>query len=164
MRTVAWSWSCSKPEHAAAAHHSLQSALKGLRVGDAYNRHALTLSREERVNTVADYILTSYQPDFAVLEDGRPVGIITRNEVLQALARGAGHLNVATAMRPVELRVDVALPLDEVRQVMAERTVRVAAVFDGVDYRGLVSLEDLAEAYPLAALRRREVTPESSPA
>lgn len=142
----------------------VQSALKGLRVGDAYNRHALTLSREERVSTVADYILTSYQPDFAVLEDGQPVGIITRNEVLQALARGAGHVNVAAVMRPVELRFDVALPLDEARQVMAERTVRVAAVFDGEAYRGLMSLEDLAEAYPLAALRRRGVTSESSPA
>lgn len=142
----------------------VQSALKGLKVGDAYNRHALTLSRDERVSTVADYILTSYQSDFAVLEDGQPIGIITGNEVLQVLARGEGNANVAAVMRPVELRFDVAQPLAEVRQVMAERAVRVAAVFDGEAYRGLVSLEDLAEAYPLAALRRGNGPPESSPA
>jgi CBS domain-containing protein len=142
----------------------LQSALKGLRVGDAYNRHALTLRPEERVSIAADYILTSYQPDFAVLEEGKPVGIITRTEVLQALARGESSLSVAAVMQPVELRVDVALPLDAVRQLMVERTVRVAAVFDGVDYRGLVSLDDLAEASPLAALRRRDALPQGGPA
>lgn len=142
----------------------MQSALKGLQLGEAYNRHAITLSRNERVNTVADYILTSYQPDFAVLEDGQPVGIITRNEVLQALKQGEGNVNVAAVMRPVELRCDVALPLDEVRQFMVDHNVRVAAVFDGLEYRGLVSLEDLAEAYPLAALRRREALPQGDPA
>ena len=73
-------------------------------------------------------------------------------------------MNVAAVMRPVELRCDVGLPLDEVRQFMVDRNVRVAAVFDGLEYRGLVSLEDLAEAYPLAALRRREALPQGGPA
>ncbi|MDZ4718580.1 MAG: site-2 protease family protein, partial [Roseiflexaceae bacterium] len=34
------------------------------RVGDAYNRYALTLEIGDRVSKVVDYILTSYQPDF----------------------------------------------------------------------------------------------------
>ena len=34
--------------------------------------HALTLSPGDRVSTVVDYILTSYQPDFAVLLGDRP--------------------------------------------------------------------------------------------
>lgn len=141
----------------------VQAALRGLRVGDAFNRHALALRPEDRVSTVADYILTSYQPDFAVLEHGQPVGIVTRAEVLQALARGEAGRTVTAVMKPVELRVDVALPLDEVRQLMGDRNLRVAAVFDGVEYCGLVSLEDLAEAYPLAALRR-EALPQGGPA
>jgi Zn-dependent protease len=142
----------------------VQSALQGLRAGDAYNRHALTLHPGERVSGAADYILTSYQPDFAVLEDGQPVGIITRAEVLQALSRDEAGRTVTAVMKPVELRIDVMLPLDEVRQLMSDHNVRVAAVFDGAEYRGLVSLEDLAKAYPLAALRRREALPQGGTA
>ncbi len=99
-----------------------------------------------------------------MLEDGQPVGIITRAEVVQALSRNEAACTVTAVMKPVELRIDVTLPLDEVRQLMSDHNVRVAAVFDGAEYRGLVRLEDLAEAYPLAALRRREALPEGGTA
>lgn len=116
------------------------------------------------MSTAADYILTSYQPDFAVLEDGRLVGIVTREEVLHALARGNADLSVAAVMRRVELRVETELELDEVRQRMGDLNTRVAAVYAGEEYRGLISIEDIAEAYPLAALRRRQALPQGGPA
>lgn len=49
------------------AEEQARSVLSTLRVGDAYNKHALTLCPGDRVSRVVDYILTSYQPDFAVL-------------------------------------------------------------------------------------------------
>ncbi len=43
-----------------------KTVLTTLKIGDAYNKHALTLQIGDRVSKVVDYILTSYQPDFAV--------------------------------------------------------------------------------------------------
>jgi Zn-dependent protease len=63
-----------------------KAVLNTLRVGDAYNKHALTLVPGDRVSRVVDYLLTSYQPDFAVLHGGRLLGIVTRDDVLRALA------------------------------------------------------------------------------
>lgn len=143
-------------------HVQVQSALKGLRAGDAYNRHALTLRPEDRVSTVADYILTSYQPDFAVLEGERPVGIVTRDEVVRVLAGPAGDAAVSAVMHPVVVRVEADLPLDEVQRRLVEANTRLAAVFEGETYQGLVSLEDLAEAYPLVALRNRQPLPQGA--
>lgn len=134
----------------------LQSAIKGLRAGDAFNRHALTLRPGDRLGSAADLIVTSYQPDFAVLDEGRLVGIANREELLAALTRGEAGLTVADLMRRVELRVEADMPLEELAQRMSDQNTRVAAIYAGEEYRGLISVEDIARAYPLAAMRRRE--------
>jgi len=64
-----------------------KTVLTTLRVGDAYNKHALTLVPADRISRVVDYILTSYQPDFAVVLGGNLLGVVTRDDVLKALAQ-----------------------------------------------------------------------------
>jgi Zn-dependent protease/predicted transcriptional regulator len=132
-----------------------RSVLTTLKVGDAYNKHALTLDANDRINKVVDYILTSYQPDFAVIYGGQPIGIVTRNDVMKALAEGQGDYYINGIMQRDIVRVDQGASLDAVRNVMAERNVRVVAVYDGEQYLGLVSLEDIGEAYALATHMRR---------
>ncbi len=126
------------------------------RVGDAYNRYALTLEIGDRVSKVVDYILTSYQPDFAVVQGSKLLGIVTRDDVLQALASDPRDLFVTGVMRREFLRVAPSLTLDEVREQMAEQKARVAAVYDGEAYLGLVSAEDIAEALAVLAFQQRQ--------
>lgn len=129
--------------------------LAQLRAGDVYNRGAITLQIGDRVGDVARHILSSYQPDFAVLHGAAPIGIVTRQEVIGALAAGKEDAYVTTVMRRDVVRVDVAASLDVVRQVMGAQGVRVVAVFEGEEYRGLLSLDDIAEAYPIGRLLRQ---------
>ncbi|MFO7168300.1 MAG: site-2 protease family protein [Chloroflexota bacterium] len=138
------------------AEGQANTMLATLRVGDAYNRHALTLSISDRVSKVVSYILTSYQPDFAVMQGGRPVGIVTRDDVLRALATGAGDAYVTQIMQREIVRVDAEETLDRVREHMAERGVRIVAVYSGDTYLGLVSLEDMAEAYAVLTFLERQ--------
>lgn len=125
------------------------------RVGDAYNRHALALEIGDRVSKVVDYILTSYQPDFAVLQGSRLLGIVTREEVLRSLATDPLDGYVTGIMQREIVRVAPSQTLDEVRTVMSEKGVRVVAVFDGDVYMGLVSAEDLSEALAVLAFQQR---------
>ena len=128
------------------AEEQARTVLATRRVGDAYNKHALTLREEDRVGTVVDHLLTSYQPDFAVLRGGQLVAVVTRHDVLRALSRRGGDLSVGEVMGGWFVKVPADLTLDEVGELLRERQTRVAAVYDGEAFLGLVSGEDIAEA------------------
>jgi Zn-dependent protease/predicted transcriptional regulator len=124
-----------------------------LRVGDAYNKHAITLAPGDTVGGVVDYILTSYQPDFAVLQGSTFLGVVTREDVLKSLATEMHDAYVTGVMKRDVPHVEADTPLDAVRRLLAEKGERVAAVTRGGTYLGLVSLEDIAEALLVVAFR-----------
>jgi Zn-dependent protease/predicted transcriptional regulator len=140
------------------AEEQARHVLGTLKVGDAYNKYAITLAPGDRVSRVVDYILTSYQPDFAVMQGSTLLGIVTRADVLQALSKDLDDPYVAGIMKRDVLRVDASLYLDEVRRQLAEKGERVAAVYRGETYLGLVSREDIAEALLVVAFREGQET------
>ena len=144
---------------AEGAEGHTRAALATLCVGDAYNRHAVRLAPTDRVSKVVDYLLTSYQPDFAVVDGQALVGIVTREDVLRSLDAQPEDVPVSQIMRRNVVRVEAAASLDDVRRTMSEKSSRVAAVYDGADFLGLVSLEDIGEALAiLTFLQRRQAT------
>jgi Zn-dependent protease/predicted transcriptional regulator len=133
------------------AAEEARGVLSNLRLGDAYNKHALVLSPGDRVSKVVDYLLTSYQPDFAVLHGGELLGVVTRNVVLRALADDPTDAYVAGLMDRHYLRLEARQSLAEAQELMAEQSRTVAAVFAGDRYLGLINLDDLREALQIAA-------------
>ncbi len=133
-----------------------KTVLNTLRVGDAYNKHALNLQVGDRVSTVVDYILTSYQPDFAVMQGSNIIGVVTRNDVLRTLATDGADRYVTEIMQRDFLRVESHRSLDEVREILMENGAQLAAVFDGSRYLGLVSLDDIGEAFTVLTFIRRQ--------
>ena len=133
-----------------------KTILTTLRVGDAYNRNALTLAVGDRVSKVVDFLLTSYQPDFAVMQGSNLIGIITRSDVLQSLATSTVDLFVTEVMERDMLKVDAAKTLQEVRELMTQQSKRVAAVYNGNAYLGLISAEDISEAFAVLAFQARQ--------
>ncbi len=133
-----------------------KTVLNTLRVGDAYNKHALALVVGDRVSRAVDYILTSYQPDFAVLQGSNLIGIVTRDDVLRALATHTGDTFVTEIMVREFLKMEASKSLDETRRAMAERGTRIAAVYDGTNYLGLISMEDIVEAFTVQSFVERQ--------
>jgi predicted transcriptional regulator len=107
------------------------------------------LSPNDRAGRVVQYILSSYQPDFAVMNGHDILGIVTREDVIRSLAQHAGDVPVTQLMHPAAVRAQAEQTLDEVRQAMSNNQTRFAAVYDGDRYLGLVSAEDIAEAFAL---------------
>jgi predicted transcriptional regulator len=129
--------------------------LSTLKVGDVFNRNAITLVPRDPVTRVIDHILTSYQPDFAVIEGNKLVGVVTRKRVLDALSKDPNASDVSAIMDPAVPRVDASQALDEVHDRMTADNLPVVAVYQDRDYLGLVSLEDLAEAKLVAGYVQR---------
>jgi Zn-dependent protease len=136
------------------AAEEARGLLSTLRLRDAYNKHALTLQAGDRVSRVVDYLLTSYQPDFAVIHGGQLLGVVTRAAVLQALVANPGDGYVTGVMNRNVQRLDAGLSLAEAQEQMAEAGVAVAAVYDDERFLGLVNLDDLREALQIAAFLR----------
>ena len=132
-----------------------KSVLSTLKVGDVFNRNAITLVPKDPVTRVIDHILTSYQPDFAVIEGNQLVGVVTRKRVLDALAKDPNASEVSAIMDPAVPKIDASLALDDVHERMTRENLPVIAVYQGRDYLGLVSLEDLAEAKLVAGYVQR---------
>jgi Zn-dependent protease len=145
-------------QEAAVATPNATSVLKTMRVGDAYNKHALQLQIGDRVSKVVDYILTSYQPDFAVMQGSNVLGVITRDDVLRNLAVDPSDRYVTEIMQRNLLRIDANKSLDETRQLMAEAGARVAGVFDGAQFLGLVNIDDISEAFAVLTFVQRQQT------
>jgi Zn-dependent protease/predicted transcriptional regulator len=116
------------------------------RVGDAYNKNAITLAPGTQVSQVVDHILTSYQPDFAVMQGTKLLGVVSRDDILRSLATELSDSYVTGIMHRDVLTVDAGLTLEDVREQMTSTGQRLAAVYRGDAYLGLVSREDLAEA------------------
>ncbi len=135
------------------AEEQARVVLHTLRVGDAYNKYAITLAPGDTIGRVVDYLLTSYQPDFAVVQGGTLLGVVTRADVLKSLASQTHDEYVAGVMKRDVPRVDADAPLDEVRRSLEEKGERVAAVCRGETYLGLVSRDDIAEALLVVTFR-----------
>jgi Zn-dependent protease len=133
-----------------------EPVLSNVSARDAYNKHALTLQVGDRVSKVVDYMLTSYQAEFAVLQGNNLLGVVTRDDVLRTLAMNTGDRYATEIMQRNVLRVEAANSLDAVRQAMAEKNARLAAVFENGLYLGLVSAEDIREAYVVSAMVQRQ--------
>jgi len=133
-----------------------KTVLTTQKVGDAYNRHALTLQIGDRVSKVVDYILTSYQPDFAVMQGSNLIGIVRREDVLRSLALQTNDAFVTEIMQRDFQRIDAGKSLDEVREFMSEQAVRIVAVFSGNQYLGLISSDDLNEAFAVLTFAERQ--------
>lgn len=158
---------------ATRADERVRTVLTGWRAGDAYNRRAVVLAASDTVGRVADYLLTGYQPDFAVMDGRVLVGVVTREQVLRALVDGRSGEPVRRIVREDYPLVHADTPLDEVRRRLVEAECRVAGVYDGGGFLGLVSLDDIAEAHAVltsmghpaaaAAAAARAAAPESGP-
>jgi Zn-dependent protease/predicted transcriptional regulator len=133
-----------------------KTVLSTQKLADVYNKNALTLVIGDRVSKAVDYILTSYQPDFAVMQGNKILGIVSRDDVLRALASNTEDLYAQQIMQRDVLKLDANLTLAEARTQMTEKGHRVAAVFQGDAYLGLISLEDIAEAFMVLVFWERQ--------
>lgn len=143
---------------AADARHVLST----LRLSDAYNRHALVLVPSDRLSRVVHHLLTSYQPDFAVVEGGRLAGVVTREQALAQLSSRTDDPPVAEWMTRRVPELDATLSLEEAQARLADAELGCGAVVADGRYLGLVSVQDLAEALAIAAAMGEVVRREPS--
>jgi Zn-dependent protease/CBS domain-containing protein len=76
----------------------MKSTLGGIPVSEAMLRDFYTLTPKDSLGRAVELILAGSQHDFPVVEDGRTVGILSRNSLMAALAKHGAQADVNSAM------------------------------------------------------------------
>ena len=125
--------------------------LRKARVAQALTNSAVALSPEATVGQVASLMMSSRQSDFPVLDptSGQLLGVATSHNVARAMEQGRWRSGVVDIMQQARNVPTIALnaSLDELQEKLVQTSSRVAAVYDGLYFRGLISLEDVYRVF-----------------
>ncbi|MBO9371632.1 MAG: site-2 protease family protein [Chloroflexi bacterium] len=130
----------------------MKTALAGLRVRQAYSHSPRVVHPEEPLGHAVDLMLEGFQSDFPVCDEGRLVGVLTRTGVLQGLKEYGPQVPIRDVM---QRRFLIASPEDDlfdVQQRMSEVGAEVVPVVDAGTFLGLLTRQDLEEAYRLVTV------------
>lgn len=134
----------------------MQSALEGLRVRHGMMTRFRTLSAQDPLRKAVEELLAGSQQDFPVLENGQPVGILRRNDLVKALSEGRGDAQVGEVMCGACETVDESLELKRAVESMQTRQCASVPVVAGGELVGLLTLENISEMLMVnAALENR---------
>lgn len=144
-------WMGAQQESAAAG---LKRALSGVPVGSAMVTSFRVLAPSDRLSSVAALIVEGFQHDFPVVDGTRLVGVLTRSDVVRALAGAGPEGSVASAMHREVL---TAHPGDMLETVLANRQLPEApvVVVKGDDVVGIVTAENIGEFILMQGSRQR---------
>jgi Zn-dependent protease/predicted transcriptional regulator len=123
----------------------MRTALEGIPVSRAMVRDYRVLSPEDSLKVATGHVLSGFQQDFPVLEGCRLVGVLTRSNLLTALAKHGEETPVAEVM---QRDFDTADPTEMLSSVVArlqEHECHSLPVLKGEQVIGLVTLENVGE-------------------
>jgi CBS domain containing-hemolysin-like protein len=125
--------------------------LRNVRVEQTMPRNTVTLSPHATVGQAASLAMSGHRPDFAVVDaySHQLLGVVHSSEVARAMERGQWHQPMTEIMQPVQNVPTVTLntTLAEVQDRLAAASSRIAAVYDGPLFQGLISLDDVYRAF-----------------
>jgi stage IV sporulation protein FB len=129
------------------AEATLRSATRGLTAEDAMETRFEALPTDADVSAAAEALLRTPQQDFPILDgQGRLMGLLTRDAIIQALHSGGPGTPVADAMRDIP-RLPRRTPLDTAMKALQEAPA--VAVEDGGRLAGLLTPANIADLVAL---------------
>ncbi|RMF43607.1 MAG: CBS domain-containing protein [Planctomycetota bacterium] len=136
---------------------AVRAGLSGVPVREAMITEFHALRPDDTVQQAVDYILAGFQHDFPVVEDGRVVGILTRGDVTQTLARRGPDTPVGEIMQREFETIDPGDMLERAFEKLAAcHCPTVPVVRDG-QLVGLLNHENIGEFLAFHPYTRRRM-------
>jgi len=130
----------------------VKGVLRGLRVRQAFARHAQVLSPDDPISHAADLVLESFQSDFPICDGERIVGLLTYTDMIRGLKQHQPETPVREVMRTQFPAVGLNDELYEVHRQMTEAGLDAVPVIDKGFFLGLVTRRDVSEVYQLLSV------------
>lgn len=130
----------------------IRRLLRRVQAGQVVSSRRMALSAHATVEQIAPVVMANgYHSNFAILDpsDGRLLGVATSGRIARALAQGERYRGITEIMQHARHIPIVSLhtTLDEVQAKLETTSHRVAAVYDGLNFRGLITAEDIQRTF-----------------
>lgn len=122
-----------------------KALLAGLPVRAAMLTRFTTLEPTDTISTAVKQLLAGSDIDFPIVENGRVVGVLTRNDLLRELAKGGPAVHVGAVMQANVETVDPSEPLDKAVSRLDASSCRVLPVVRNGELVGLLTPENVTE-------------------
>jgi predicted transcriptional regulator len=123
----------------------MKSSLAGIPVARAMITDFRTLAPSDPLARAVELILAGTQQDFPVVEGNRVVGILTKNDLLSALARQGDAVPVADVMQRDFQLADSYDMLESVLERLQQCQCHTMPVVRNGDLVGMLTTENLGE-------------------
>lgn len=123
----------------------MKSALGGIPVRRAMLTDFQTLAPASTLGDAADLLLAGSQQDFPVVVDGSIQGILTRNDLLKALAQSGRNATVGANMRQECATADASEMLEAVLARLQSRDCHTVPITERGALIGLVTMDNVGE-------------------
>ena len=130
----------------------VKGVLRGLRVRQAFARHAQVLSPDDPISHAADLVLESFQSDFPICDGERIVGLLTYTDMIRGLKQHQPETPVREVMRTQFPAVGLNDELYEVHRQMTEAGLDAVPVIEKGIFLGLVTRRDVSEVFQLLSV------------
>ena len=135
----------------------MRSSLGGIPVQRVMLTNFRTLQPDETLAQAVEQILAGWQQDFAVVFGDHVLGILTREDLVRAIARDGTDLHVRDAMRRDFQAVDSHDMLEQAVQVLRQCGCRSLPVEHNGELVGMLTLENVGEFMMIrSAMRHAE--------
>ncbi|MGI9519036.1 MAG: site-2 protease family protein [Pirellulaceae bacterium] len=123
----------------------MRSLTQGLPVRETMVTHFRTVAADTPLSEIVEALLRGEQQDFPVVDRDAPVGVLTRSDLIRALAEGRHDGIVADVMRDTCGVVDEREMLNDVLLKMQEAACPMMPVVRDGQLVGIVTLENIGE-------------------
>lgn len=135
----------------------MKSMLGGIPIARAMLTHFLTLGPRDTLGNAVEQILSGSDHDLPVVEEGRVLGILTRNDLLLGLTQNGPSSPVSDVMKTDFRVVQPGETLEEAYALMQENETSVLPVVHENHLIGLLTRENLGEFLMIhAAMDKRK--------
>lgn len=135
---------------------TVRSLLRRIQASQVMSRNSVAVSPYTTIDQIAPMVMgNDYQANYALLDpiSGQLLGVTNGRRVARALAEGQRYRGITEIMQHARGIPIVSLhaSLDEVQTKLETTSNRVAAVYDGLNFRGLISSEDIHRVFQFLA-------------
>jgi Zn-dependent protease/CBS domain-containing protein len=119
--------------------------LKGANLNDVLMMQYETLDVNDSIHDAVKKLLDGQSKNFLVLENGSPVGSLSRDEMIKTLSEDGLAVPIKNAMNAHLLKFPDTMELEEAYRRMMEANASIALIFDNGQFKGIVDNENILE-------------------
>ena len=132
---------------------NVRETLRKFRIKDIVPSEFRTLEPETTLAKVLELIFHSHQEDFPIIEAGKLIGFVTRNDIINGIHQHGTSVSVSLIMRKKFPVLQESDPLNKAQNIMQENEIKALPVVRSGNVIGVVTIEDITRVYSVMSKR-----------